>query len=509
LLIEFSLILLASSFIFSLRRRLVSFSLWNLEVVTSAYFLTMLCCVYLTFKLDNSLAPSPYLIAPGSLFSRTILPFPEYLSRILEPFYIILFFILEYLACKNNSRVTGLARIVFLLAWFLEVLLFYYLCKVPPFVTQLTWAIALILYMLALQGACIGNKKSISPIYSFLVFFLVSFSFTNLVYTKSPNIKGTHYYVWFPENWKAGYGTGEKDSEPKLGQYDTDNSNIVRAHLKEITEQGISLVILDWWPRNPLLKKRALKVAEILKEFPDLKFAIQMETLDLGLDKNSNLITLNEKRINDLSKFFEYTGIVLFSHKQYFKIKENPAVFMYASRHLVGDAKKAFFKIKKHTQEKTGFTPYLIGDEVFYQVPEGKNSKEARLRPQFIPAWDRLRTFDAITLYNPYDPTHHYKSLESGDSSEFLEKSYLLYSKYKDIAHQAGIPFFPTVIPAYNDKAIRPNLNHQIIPREDGNGVSTLWGMFEISKEFENKRGLNLTVITSFNEWNEGTNLER
>ncbi len=509
MLVEFSLILFASSFLFSLKRRVGSYNPSTLDILASVYLLTMLVCAYVNFRFNNSIESTPYLISPGSLFSRTILPYSEYCSRILEPYYIILFFLLEYLSRHSNSKLNLLAKASFLFTWLMEVLHFQNVLSISPTLIHLLWASVFILYLLKIQGACPNAKRNASPFPAFLSFIFLAFSSLLLPPKPMPTLLSTHYYLWFPENWKAGYGDGTTDSRPQLGEYKSEDSELIKKHLEKISKSGINVLILDWWPRNPFLKKRALKVTEMIKEYPNLKFAIHLETLDLGLDKNSDLITMNDKRIKDLSKFFEYAGNKLFSSEQYLKVDERPVVFMYASRHLVGDVRNALIKVKEHTKETSSYFPYLIGDEVFYQVPEGRNAKSARLKPRFIPSWDRIMAFDALTLYNPYDPTHHYTSLEEGDTSEFLIESYTLYSRYKDICNQLGIPFLPTAIPAYNDKMIRPHLNHQIIPRVDKNGISTLDALLSTSEEFKNRRGLNLTTITSFNEWNEGTNIER
>jgi hypothetical protein len=471
----------------------------------------MLILAYCAISLDTSNQSSYYFLSPGNLLTRLIPVYPEYFSHILEPFYLILIIICEYLSSRKCSAFRLPARISFLTAWLLEILHFYRNWNYPIFLIQLLWASSFILYSLAI----LSNEKESKLRPPFLKLTPIILVIVGLVTPFIPqedpqSIKATHYYLWFPENWKAGYGTNQEDKTPSLGEYDSENIGTIRSHLKEISDQGISLLIIDWWPKNPILKRKALRVIKILKEFPELKFSIHLETLQLGLDKNSDLMTLDEARTTGLKKSFEYAGRKLFKHKQYFHIDSQPTVFMYASRHLVGNVQSALHSIREHTKEITGKTPYIIGDEAFYQVPEGRNSEQAKLLPNFIPSWERLKAFDAITLYNPYDPTHHYESLENNDISDFLIESQVLYEKYKNISDHLGIPFFPTVIPSYNDKAIRPHLNHQIIPRTDTNSVSTLESLLKITDQYKhNRHGPNILIITSFNEWNEGSNIEK
>lgn len=383
---------------------------------------------------------------------------------------------------------------------------FFKFLSVPALIIQTLWALSFFSYLL---GDLNSSKRTqiVPPFTPLLTYILISSLL--LIFSPHPQSQsyaGAHYYFWFPENWVAGYG--DKNTKPSRGEYSSETEDIIRSHIIDLKTKGFNLVILDWWPRNPSLKHRAFKFVKILKEFPEMSFAIHLETLELGLDKDSDLITLNQKRVNDLTSFIKYAGKKLFSNPQYLMIDKKPAVFLYASRHLVGPMIKGLNEVRVKVRESTGLTPFFIGDEVFYQVPEGRDSKSALLLPKYIPNWDRLRAFDAITLYNPYDPTREYLSLKENDSSDFLIETTELYYRYQDISNHLRIPFIKTCIPAYNDTAIRPLLQHQVIPQTDKNGVNTLNALRAIISDIDQKESP-FILTTSYNEWNEGTNIEK
>jgi len=333
---------------------------------------------------------------------------------------------------------------------------------------------------------------------------------SNIREPNDPFHLATHYYFWFPENWGAGYA-GRKDPDqyntPLLGEYSSNKPEIISSHLKEMEQAGINLVLLDWWPRIPHLKDRAVKVSEALREHPNMHFSVHLETLEIAEDGSQDVIYMRDKEILVLSLFMEHLAKRLFSHPQYLRIQNRPVVFLYASRHLIGDTRDILLRVRGHVKEKTGFDPYFIGDEVFYNVPEQGSDGVAKLLPNLIPNWDRIRAFDAITLYNPYNPDAPYN--EQDEPIEyFLKETESLYRKYRSIAETAGVPFIPTVIPGYDDRVLRPKINAYPLERKNNTGTYLLDQLLDISESSLSGSAPNMTIITSWNEWNEGTQIE-
>src|SRR3546814_15157667 len=66
-------------------------------------------------------------------------------------------------------------------------------------------------------------------------------------------------------------------------------------------------------------------------------------------------------------------------------------------------------------------------------------------------------------LYNPYEsgrPSH----AGYGAESEFVPDVNGLYQRYRD-ATGGEVPIVPGVLAGYNDRGVRPRLDHYVIPR--------------------------------------------
>lgn len=318
---------------------------------------------------------------------------------------------------------------------------------------------------------------------------------------------GAYYYSWFPENWSHGYAYGslKPPFHALLGEYSSDDSEVFSRHLDWAFTSGIDFFVLDWWPNRPWVRKNFERVLSEV-EFPlGFSFAIHYETLDLDANpqtSHNNVIELNDRRVSRLASHWESIAKSYMRDPRYLRIDNHPVLFVYATRHLIGNVADGVKKAREHVRKTTGLSLYLVGDEVYFNVITKAKDGTAILLPKFEPEWDRLRAFDAVTVYNPYD---EFQTEHAGcqGQDKFISDVKELYSKYRKISSSVGIPFFPTVIPAYNDRAVRPKEDHFILPRE---------GLFErllldaVSPNLNSETPV--AMITSWNEWNEGTQIE-
>ena len=131
------------------------------------------------------------------------------------------------------------------------------------------------------------------------------------------------------------------------------------------------------------------------------------------------------------------------------------------------------------------------------------------LLPHFEPNWDRIAAFDAITCYNPYVAERSDLAGSAG-AADFLKYGSELYARYDGVARSMGIPFFPGILPGYNDRGVRAKENHPVVPREIGmDGAQSFFSaaLHEWGGPFLDPVRP-VMLITSWNEWNEGTNIE-
>jgi hypothetical protein len=102
--------------------------------------------------------------------------------------------------------------------------------------------------------------------------------------------------------------------------------------------------------------------------------------------------------------------------------------------------------------------------------------------------------FDGITGYNMYSANR---------TSNFLKNVDKVYQKFFSYARSHNLCFIPTVIPGYDDRNLK-GLNRPILERREGKFYEDFW---TIAKKYLDPN-LKMALITTFNEWHEGTEIE-
>ncbi|MGA3085035.1 MAG: glycoside hydrolase family 99-like domain-containing protein [Thermodesulfobacteriota bacterium] len=314
---------------------------------------------------------------------------------------------------------------------------------------------------------------------------------------------GAYYYLWYPGNWREGYINGRllPQQLPALGQYDSSDLKIIEQHIAWSSQYGIDFWAISWWPDHPeldrIIKEKILKA----KNISDIRFCIFYETSGLGLADDR--IDFTPDKTKKLLSDFKFLAQNYFSHPSYLKIKGRPVAIIYLTRTLLGDYSEAINNIRKGLQEM-GFNPFLIGDEIFWYVMRSKP-----LPPSTHPEINRIKLFDGVTAYNLYNWAKP-KQIGYGSTSTFLSDIHDLYREYQS-AIGREITLVPSIIPGYNDRGVRLSENHPVIPRqfqpkgEEGSFFSQ--ALKRVVIPFVDP-DIHMALITTFNEWNEGTQIE-
>lgn len=528
--------ILISGILFSLITHRICYK--ERDKILSRSFMRILFLFLLTLLsllLYNQVYSIPHLVlgetlcTPGSLVTRGInLPLTYYLRRLLEPSILLFYFcfgIYAHTFKDKSSKIlltSGLA-IGMLTLIFESLILSSQAFMVDEIfsskASQYTWSISLLLLLLAIlrdtfkkDSFKLSRRKTLitsSVIISSGLFFIGLLFGLIYPHVNNQGLKNifVHYYLWFPENWNAGY-EGQRNLDTSLkpypDEYSSDDPEIIEQHISQMKEAGITHVLIDWWPRRPHLKNRAIKFASALEDDGNIKFALHLETFDILKNDSKKLILLGENEIAILKAFFEHLIKRVRNYSNYYKINGKPVVFLYASRHLKGDVNKALIEVRNYIKDKFNLELYLVGDEIFYNVPD---TKTGRLLPKYIPSWERIRAFDAITFYNPYNPHENYAEGDAGINILIQEYKNLLI-KYRAISETAGVPIIPTIIPGYNDKVIRPKNIYLPVERKLTTEKSVLDLLYQTQDEILGLSKTDSIIITSWNEWNEGTQIE-
>jgi hypothetical protein len=82
-----------------------------------------------------------------------------------------------------------------------------------------------------------------------------------------------------------------------------------------------------------------------------------------------------------------------------------------------------------------------------------------------------------------------------------------LYKHYRAICASLGVALIPAVLPGYNDRGVRPEESHAIVERNLESKSFFEQSLENLGLPFSDRKKP-LIIITSWNEWNEGTQIE-
>jgi glycoprotein endo-alpha-1,2-mannosidase len=314
---------------------------------------------------------------------------------------------------------------------------------------------------------------------------------------------GAFYYLWYPGNWREGYINGllTPPQLPALGEYDSSHLKTVEQQIAWSSQYGIHFWAVSWWPGHPELDQILREKTLGAKNIRDLKFCIFYETAGLGLAEDR--IVFTPDKIQKMVADFRYLAKTYFNHPSYLKVGGKPVVIIYLTRTFSGNYPEAVSLVRENLKGM-GFDLYLIADEIFWYV-----MRSVPLPPSPHPNMLRIKLFDAVTAYNMYDWAKP-KQMGYGGGSSFLQEVHDLYLEYRS-ALGKEIPLVPAIIPGYNDRGVRLSENHPAIPRRFASNAEE-GSFFKKALErtvlpFVNPENP-MALITSFNEWNEGTQVE-
>jgi len=340
---------------------------------------------------------------------------------------------------------------------------------------------------------------------------------------KELEMLGAHYYLWYGRPtfpiigggvWRSGY-----TNQPVLGEYNSRDSEVINQHINWVKEAGIDFFAINWHDSHSwdditlkdyyLLHKATSKMKFCLHYDSSLALNIFKKPISYDFDDEySPNKTKGEKFLED----FEYLADTYFNHPQYLRINGRPMVIIYIAHAFRNNSK--YFERLKINMEKKNISLFLIADVVCWagvKLTKRNFSYLWKKSPQeviklFYKMIRRLllrkyendislsKYFDGLTGYNMYSVNR---------TSNFLENVDKVYQKFYNYAHLHNLCFIPTIIPGYNDRNIS-GLNRPILERKEGQFYKDFQ---TIAKKYLDS-SLKMALITTFNEWHEGTEIE-
>jgi hypothetical protein len=318
---------------------------------------------------------------------------------------------------------------------------------------------------------------------------------------------GAHYYHWYPGNWGHGTLRAQLDppQQPELGLYDSNDPAVAEQHIEWASEHGIDFFTLDWWPVHHQENQPAIERFLEADNIADISFAAFYETWDLSFDPargyaDLDLPGVRQAFVDDMAQLADQ----LFGHPSYLRVEGRPVVILYLTRVLVGDVAGAMAEVREMWRQR-GHDPYVIADEIFWRVTVDRRPAAFTTKPQA----SRIRLFDAITAYNPYESSESSHS-GYGAESRFVPDVNDLYQRNRD-ATGGEVPIVADLLPGYNDRGVRPRLDHYAIPRAWAKGAGEGTFLAEMLRQVADRwfdPRAPMVLVTTWNEWNEDTGIE-
>jgi glycoprotein endo-alpha-1,2-mannosidase len=283
----------------------------------------------------------------------------------------------------------------------------------------------------------------------------------------------TFYYPWYgnpkyPEGsgrWSHWEGVDPENKQiasstnyPKLGAYDSHDPKVIAQHAEWSKQAGIHGWIVSWWGRGDFTDRAMPRILDTCQR-AGLQVTIYYETVR-GKKTPENAA---QELLEVLKTYAD--------HPAWFRWQRKPVLFIYgrALDELGMDGwRKAIDQLRQNYPKGV----LLIGDRM---------SREA------------ARLFDGIHTYNT---AGHLKGRYVQEVRDWCQKT---FPGWVALARKENKIATLTVIPGYDDTKIRkPGLQ---VPRFEGHSYALQWEAAIAARP-------DWILITSFNEWHEGSEIE-
>ncbi len=326
---------------------------------------------------------------------------------------------------------------------------------------------------------------------------------------KDSLIVAAHYAPWFdrPEDgsaggwsFKLGNRTVRHAYTPLLGYYSNFDPNVLSQHISWAKRYGINTFMIEWCgvPKWDFYETLDPQVRSFLSnpDFPEIDFFFVYSIIS-GLrrptEETFGPVDFNDRKIR--KKFladFKYAADAYLARPNYLKIKKRPVVYLWAVYLAEGAFKRAVKHLRKIVKSRSGMDIYIIAEEVGWNT---------------TPVVSRTALFDAVMPYAMVKaegkPPANYALQDSID--EIISQ----YRYWYNVSEDLGLDFIPGVFPGfdtvgslwcYDENFIR---TVPIIKRSP----KSFRGFIVKARQYVDP-DVNMLYITSWSEWNEGTNIE-
>jgi len=318
--------------------------------------------------------------------------------------------------------------------------------------------------------------------------------------------------LWY---FGPGNGAGFKNDDgkrmtplnPLLGDYWSDNPQVIEQQIEWAVEYGVDAFSIEWdspeedslgYPMEKTMDEVFLVAPNIHKvrwvifyDFNLRMFFFEDQGYDISRTPNFNQSIVQETFVND----FVHFATKYFEHPQYLTIDDRPVVYIWATHGFRGDPTLAVQEARQRVAE-LGYDVYIVGDEVCYGC----------LNPT------RVALFDATTSFTFLIPGID-QAIQK-DVADAARTTDTAYSWWRDqiagrkvTGREEMVNFQPGWAPQYDESYWITN-NPIYVPATSKEQVTQI---AEVARDHAQPAGqdnLKLIWLNTWNNWAETTTVE-
>ncbi|GKY92922.1 hypothetical protein MPSEU_000261200 [Mayamaea pseudoterrestris] len=255
---------------------------------------------------------------------------------------------------------------------------------------------------------------------------------------------------------------------PRLGAYSSSSSETLKLHMKWIRRAGIGTIIVSWWGQGSEEDKLIWKVMNAADD-QGIKVGFYIEPYKGGYIKDPSKTNNEGTRTPQTAKEdVKYLINTYGCHRAMYRRGGRPVFMFFAARSYDEGNQKEWAIVWKELYADPKYNPIVIAHDV---------NLENRI------------------IAGEWSGGHDYGTEAAEDTSDDWPE---IAEDYED----AGKIFYFTVSPGFDDTRLS-NPDKPIIERNNGKRYEDAW-----KKAINSKTNNNPVIITSFNEWHEGTQIE-
>jgi hypothetical protein len=292
------------------------------------------------------------------------------------------------------------------------------------------------------------------------------------------------YYPWY----EAGKWKRHAISDvPALGLYGTDENITVSTHISWASQNSVDGFILSWNGEGHMTDTHIIKGFLGANNVRETRFFLFYESLNrLSSEGKFQYVDFHEDGVYE--KFeadLVYIRDAYFSHPSYLRLDGRPVIGLYVTRVWRNFAKVYLDNVSSRLGENV----YFVGDEAFIlDQSRPETALNGLHKSGFV--------FDAYMAYNMFEDMY----VRNGESSlDFYER----VTKPVFQNWCGKVPFLPTLLAEYKD--FRGHKELRGTPEEF---YSQITSVRNIHTKPLSTSVRNMYLVTSFNEWFEGTSIE-